>query len=75
MDSTVLFNNGEDRVDATCGDREVSIPHISVGRTSRNSERIFAAGNERTAGIMEHMASPDVGYKLQPGDEFAALLS
>jgi hypothetical protein len=42
----VLFNIGKGLSDATC--RTLGLPHMIVGTTVGNSERIFSSGNERT---------------------------
>ncbi|KAF2401129.1 hypothetical protein EJ06DRAFT_581331 [Trichodelitschia bisporula] len=70
----VLFNVGPGREDPPCAQRDVSLPHVSIGATSRNSERIFASGNERSEGIIPNWGIKDTGYKLQPADKFAALV-
>jgi hypothetical protein len=70
----VLFNVGSGRVDATCGDRDISLPHATIGMTPRNSERIFASGNERSPAIFPDWGVKDAGYKLNKGDKLAALV-
>jgi hypothetical protein len=42
----VLFNIGKGLSDATC--RTLGLPHMIVGTSVANSERIFSSGNERT---------------------------
>jgi hypothetical protein len=42
----VLFNIGKNTGDATC--RGMGLPHMIVGTSVANSERIFSSGNERT---------------------------
>jgi hypothetical protein len=70
----VLFNVGPGRVDATCGDRDISLPHATIGATPRNSERLFASGNERSPAIFPDWGVKDAGYKLKQGDKLAALV-
>jgi hypothetical protein len=70
----VLFNVGPGREDFPCSDRDVSVPHVTIGATARNSERIFASGNERSHGIWPEWNVTDAGYKLQTADKFAALV-
>jgi hypothetical protein len=70
----VLFNVGAGRVDATCGDLDISLPHATIGATPRNSERLFAAGNERSPAIFPDWGVKDAGYKLNQGDKLAALI-
>lgn len=50
------------------------MPHVTIGATARNSERIFASGNERTVGILPDWGVTDAGYKLYAADKFAALV-
>jgi hypothetical protein len=45
----VGFAVGPGRWDPTCYDNEGSLPHRAIASTPRNSQRIFASGNERTA--------------------------
>jgi hypothetical protein len=68
----VLFNVGPGREDYPCSGRDVSVPHVSIGATARTSERIFASGNERTAGIMPEWNVTDAGYKFVGTDKLAA---
>lgn len=70
----VLINKGEGREDPTCASLDISLPHITVGGTSRNSERIFASGNERSRGVFSEWGVNDVGYKLKKADKFSALV-
>jgi hypothetical protein len=70
----VMFNVGPGREDLTCSHRDVSLPHVSIGATSRNSERFFASGNERTIGIFPDWGVTDVGYKIRSTDSFASLI-
>lgn len=70
----VLFNVGPGRQDYPCSDRDVSVPHVTIGATARNSERIFASGNERTVGVIPQWGVKDAGYKLLGTDKFAALV-
>ncbi|KAF2672376.1 hypothetical protein BT63DRAFT_452881 [Microthyrium microscopicum] len=70
----VLFNNGPGREDPPCANRDVSVPHVTVGATSHSSERIFASGNERTVGVWPDWGVKDAGYKLKKEDKFAALV-
>lgn len=70
----VLFTVGPTRYDPPCVDRNVSLPHASVGATPRNSERIFFAGNERTLGLMPEWGTKDAGYKLHKEDSLALLV-
>jgi hypothetical protein len=68
----VLVTEGPTRQDTTCKDREVSLPHVLVGTTSKKSERFMASGNERTPFLFPEFLK--VGYKLQPEDKFRAIL-
>ncbi|KAF2432732.1 hypothetical protein EJ08DRAFT_658730 [Tothia fuscella] len=70
----ILFNGGPGRVDTTCKSRDVSVPHASVGAVTSNTERIFAAGNERVEGILPNMGVTDAGYKLYDTDRLSALI-
>lgn len=70
----VLFNVGEGREDPTCAYRDISLPHATIGSTSRNSERIFASGNERSKGVFADWGVNDVGYKMKSTDKLAALV-
>lgn len=70
----VLFNKGQGRTDDTCAQRDISVPHVSVLATPRNSERIFASGNERSVMSLPDWGIKDTGYKLKPTDTFAALV-
>jgi hypothetical protein len=72
--SMVLFNVGPGREDPPCSGRDISLPHATIGATPRNSERIFASGNERTRADFAGWGVKDAGYKLQPADKFAALV-
>jgi hypothetical protein len=72
--SMVLVNIGEGRQDATCMAQDVSLPHQLVGANSRNSERLFSSGNERTLAVMPSMGVNNVGYKLNPEDKFALIV-
>lgn len=68
----VIFNVGEGRQDATCKAKPISVPHTVVGASSRNSERIFASGNERTPFAFLD-ASNKAGYMLREKDSFALI--
>lgn len=70
----ILFNAGPGRSDETCSSRDISVPHVSIGYTSRNSERIFASGNERSIASFADWGTKDAGYKVQSTDIFAALI-
>jgi hypothetical protein len=70
----VLFNIGVGREDFPCSGRDISVPHATIGATPRNSERIFASGNERTVGVFSDWGVKDAGYKLKQTDKFAALV-
>jgi stress up-regulated protein Nod 19 len=70
----VLFNMGPGREDATCKQTNVSLPHVTVGSTSRDAERFFAAGNERTVANFTGWGVEDAGYKIRSTDKFAALI-
>lgn len=70
----VLFNIGPGRVDATCGDSPMSMPHMIVGSTAKGSERLFSSGNERTHAIMPEWNENNVGYKLKNADKFALIV-
>jgi hypothetical protein len=70
----ILFNVGPGREDLTCSHRDVSLPHAVAGATPRNSERIFASGNERTEAILPNMGVMDAGYKLKSSDKFNLVL-
>lgn len=70
----VMFNKGPGREDFTCRDTDISVPHVSIGATSRNSERFFASGNERTMGIFPEWNTTDAGYKINAKDSFAGLI-
>jgi len=64
-----MFTIGEGRQDATCRERDVSLPHVFIGATAKSSERFMASGNERTPfgfGI-----DTKAGYMLRPSDTFA----
>ena len=61
-------------MDYTCNHRDISVPHAVVGRTPRNSERIFASGNERTNIIFPDAGVKDAGIKLRKTDQFGAVL-
>jgi hypothetical protein len=50
------------------------VPHVSVGRLTSNTERIFATGNERVGGVLPWMNITDAGYKLYDTDQFSALI-
>jgi hypothetical protein len=52
--------------------RDVSLPHSSIGATPRDSERIFASGNERSTASLPEWGVKDAGYKLKKEDSFAA---
>jgi hypothetical protein len=68
----VVFNIGEGRKDVTCKQKPVSVPHTVVGATSRNSERIFASGNERTPFAFTN-ETHKVGYMVNEKDSFALI--
>jgi hypothetical protein len=70
----VLFNRGPGREDLPCSDRDISVPHSTIGATPRNSERIFASGNERSVASFPAWGVKDAGYKLRKQDTFAALV-
>jgi hypothetical protein len=70
--SIALYNVGPGREDPTCSHRDVSVPHSSIGSTPRNSERIFASGNERTVASFPEWGVKDAGYKIRKEDKFAA---
>jgi hypothetical protein len=70
----ILFNTGPGRKDYTCGDKDISLPHAVAGTTPRNSERIFASGNERTICLFPNWGVRDAGYKLESADKFDAVL-
>ena len=60
----LIFTVGKGRKDATCGDRDISLPSVLVGATSQNSERLLASGNERTP-ILWPAEEIKAGYKLR----------
>jgi len=70
----VMFNKGPGRSDPTCNDFEVSVPHNTVGGTSRSSERFFASGNERSVANFPKWGVKDAGYKIRSTDTFASLV-
>jgi hypothetical protein len=69
----VLLNSGPGRVDPTCADTDVSLPHAVAGYTPRNSERFFASGNERGLVSFPEWGNTDIGYKIRSTDTFAGL--
>ena len=72
--SYVLFSAGPTRQDATCAYRDVSLPHTLAGLTSKNSERFFSSGNERTAFTLPLLGEKNVGYKISANDQFSMIV-
>jgi hypothetical protein len=70
----ILLAVGEGREDFTCRDKEISLPHILVGATSRSSERIFGSGNERSTAVFPEWGVSDAGFKMKPTDSLAAVI-
>ena len=70
----MLFNVGPGRRDFTCGDYDISVPHVSINATSRESQRFFGAGNERSNIIFSDWGVTDAGYKIKSTDSFASLI-
>jgi hypothetical protein len=70
----VLINIGPGREDSACSHRDISLPHISIGAKSRNSERFWTSGNERTSANFSEWGATDAGYKLKPTDKFAGIV-
>jgi hypothetical protein len=68
----VLMNQGQGRSDPTCAGNPFSLPHVAVGASPGNSERIFASGNERTE--LRAPAGSNAGYKVNAGDKFNLLV-
>jgi hypothetical protein len=52
----------------------MSMPHMIVGGTPQNSERLFSSGNERTHAIFPQWGENDVGYKLKSADKFSLIV-
>jgi hypothetical protein len=69
----LIFTVGKDRKDATCGDRDISLPSVLVGATSQNSERLLASGNERTP-ILWPAEDIKAGYKLRAADQLSLVV-
>jgi hypothetical protein len=69
----LIFTVGKDRKDATCGDRDISLPSVLVGATSQNSERLLASGNERTP-ILWPAEDIRAGYKLRAADQLSLVI-
>jgi hypothetical protein len=67
----LMLTVGPTRWDPTCFHVD-SVPHLGGGATSKNSERFFAAGNERTQVDMTQYTGADsiVGYQLNKEDDF-----
>jgi hypothetical protein len=72
--SFVAFNEGPGRQDVTCAHRDISLPHISVGTTARNSERFWSAGNERTPLSFPQTGAQKAGYMVNKQDKFHLLM-
>jgi hypothetical protein len=70
----ILLAVGEGREDFTCRDREISLPQILVGATSRSAERIFGSGNERSTAIFPEWGVSDAGFKMKSADTLAAVI-
>ncbi|KAF2665461.1 hypothetical protein BT63DRAFT_417021 [Microthyrium microscopicum] len=70
----VMFNVGDDRQDATCHQREISVPHVFIGETPRNSERFFLSGNERTPVMFTEWGVGDAGYNIKTSDKLAVII-
>jgi hypothetical protein len=66
----VLFNQGVGRADTTCKNAPRSLPHIGVGLTPKNSERIFSSGNERSPISFVTSGVTDAGYMVNKEDKF-----
>ena len=74
VQALLLYNIGEGRSDATCADRDISVPHVIVGTTAKTSERLFASGNERTPLVFPDASQLKIGYQLNKNDKFAMLI-
>jgi hypothetical protein len=74
LSSMILYNQGPGREDLTCNHRDISVPHASIGGTPRDTERIFASGNERSNIVFPNSGVKDAGIKLRSTDKFAAVL-
>lgn len=66
----VAVAQGPERWDPLCVKENFSLPHLVLGSTPQNSERIFASGNERTpidfAG--SGVNGGKIGYHLKQSD-------
>jgi hypothetical protein len=69
----VIINKGKSLKDATCASNPISLPHIDVGASARNSERFFASGNERTATDMTAEWAK-AGYYVSKEDQFSYII-
>jgi hypothetical protein len=69
----VLFNIGKGLTDATC--RGLGLPHMIVGTSVANSERIFSSGNERTPVFFNPPweNTTNIGYPVYPADRFGLI--
>jgi hypothetical protein len=67
---------GPTRWDPTCVHLKDSVPHVSAGATSQNSERLFAAGNERSIVDITQYTGADTmtGYQLNKDDSFRLIV-
>jgi hypothetical protein len=70
----VVFSVGPGRWDPTCYGKNDSgsLPHFAVGSSPKRSERLFASGNERTAGDLTPFikSGKKVGYFIEKTDDF-----
>jgi hypothetical protein len=76
MSQMVKFTAGPGRWDATCVGDADSLPHTGVATTSRNSERTFASGNERTPADLTQFGGAErkTGFHIKKTDSFRAIM-
>jgi hypothetical protein len=70
----VLLAIGPTRSDPTCIDKQLSLPHAVVRSNPKQSERIWASGNERTEAILPNWGVNNAGYHVRREDRFSAIL-
>lgn len=50
------------------------MPHVTIGATSRQAERFWGVGNERTVVNFPDWGIKDAGIKIKSTDRFSSLL-
>jgi hypothetical protein len=68
----VLLNQGPGRADPTCAANPFSLPHVAVGTSPADTERIWASGNERMP--LPFNLRGNYGYRVNAADRFHLIM-